>query len=1215
MKINGFIHQYPLSKTLRFKLIPYGRTLEHFTTNISLQKDEELARLYQRVKGYIDEYHRHFINEVLSSVAALDVSAYASLYYKASKDPNDKKKLENEGNALRKKIATHFSSHKNYKTLFDKDLICNILPAWVEDEEKKREIEHFHQFTTYFVGFYENRKNFYTEEAKATGIANRCINDNLPKFLDNARSYEKLTQNFSAGDLSALLADVSGLTPTPIEEFFSLDGYKNFLSQNGIESYNHIIGAVNSHVNQFNQTHGKSEFVPKFKVLFKQILCEGKHFFAIPEAFTSDNEVLGAVNDHYTTVISSIERLNDLFCGIEGYNSSGIYLRNNTAVSELSYRITGSWHSIKDAWEKEYDNSIPNKKKRNDTFYENQEKTWKNISAFSLSALQGYTGDQTLPITDYLKKRSGILFGYILDCYRKAEDLIGKPYTNKSKRLAKNDDDIALIKNLLDALKAFELFAKPFSVSADAGDKDDRFYAVFDECYNDLSDLDRLYDKVRNYITQKPYSTDKIKLNFDNSQFLNGWDKNKEKDYRNVLLRKGNDYYLGIMAKDSSRLFLTYPNEDSNGWEKIEYKYISKPFMDLPKNAFSEKYRELMNPSKEILDIRSEKTYIKDNNNISNFSLSDCHKMIEYYQNFIALYPNWVEFNLHFKSPHEYNDINEFFTDVADQGYKLSFNPISEAFIEDHVASGELYLFRIYSKDFSENSKGTPNLHTLYFKMLFDERNLNDVVIQLCGGAEMFYRYPSIKPEELIVHHKGEPIKNKNSHNTKEFSTFEYDIIKDRRYSQPQFSLHIPIKLNYKSTGKDRINAAVRKALKASDKNYVIGIDRGERHLIYVTVVDNDGNIVEQFSGNCITNEYNDCVHTTDYRELLDRKEKERLSARQNWTTIEGIKELKEGYGSQIVHKICQLVVKYDAIIAMEDLNSGFKNSRAKVEKQMYQKFEKMLIDKLNYLADKNKPVLENGGILKAYQLTEKFESFKKIHSQNGFIFYVPAWLTSKIDPTTGFVDLLNPRYTSVEDGKAFIRKFDSIVYNPSEKLFEFSFDYRNFPKGSTDFTGKWTVCSYGKRIETRRDPEANNRFISSEMDITHEWESFFKKWDIAVSENDMKEQILMHDKKDFYVGFMHLLKLTLQMRNSIPGTETDYLISPVRNRNGEFYNSTNYSSTSPLPSNADANGAYNIARKAMWMISKIKNTPDSDLKKACPPITNKEWLEFAQTV
>jgi len=134
-------------------------------------------------------------------------------------------------------------------------------------------------------------------------------------------------------------------------------------------------------------------------------------------------------------------------------------------------------------------------------------------------------------------------------------------------------------------------------------------------------------------------------------------------------------------------------------------------------------------------------------------------------------------------------------------------------------------------------------------------------------------------------------------------------------------------------------------------------------------------------------------------------------------------------------------------------------------------------------------------------------------------------------------------------------------------------------------------------------------------MDITHEWESFFKKWDIAVSENDMKEQILMHDKKDFYVGFMHLLKLTLQMRNSIPGTETDYLISPVRNRNGEFYNSTNYSSTSPLPSNADANGAYNIARKAMWMISKIKNTPDSDLKKACPPITNKEWLEFAQTV
>ena len=56
------------------------------------------------------------------------------------------------------------------------------------------------------------------------------------------------------------------------------------------------------------------------------------------------------------------------------------------------------------------------------------------------------------------------------------------------------------------------------------------------------------------------------------------------------------------------------------------------------------------------------------------------------------------------------------------------------------------------------------------------------------------------------------------------------------------------------------------------------------------------------------------------------------------------------------------------------------------MEKQVYQKFEKMLIDKLNYLVDKNKSN-ELGGLLNAFQLANKFESFQKMGKQNGFIF------------------------------------------------------------------------------------------------------------------------------------------------------------------------------------------------------------------------------------
>mgnify|MGYP006983234764 CR=1 FL=1 len=87
------------------------------------------------------------------------------------------------------------------------------------------------------------------------------------------------------------------------------------------------------------------------------------------------------------------------------------------------------------------------------------------------------------------------------------------------------------------------------------------------------------------------------------------------------------------------------------------------------------------------------------------------------------------------------------------------------------------------------------------------------------------------------------------------------------------------------------------------------------------------------------------------------------------------------------------------------------------------------------------------------------------------------------------------------------------------------------------------------------------------------------------------------------------MLKLTLQMRNSITGTEIDYLVSPVADENGVFYDSRSCGDT--LPKNADANGAYNIARKGLMFIGQIKET--KDLANFKYDISNKAWLNFAQ--
>ena len=131
--------------------------------------------------------------------------------------------------------------------------------------------------------------------------------------------------------------------------------------------------------------------------------------------------------------------------------------------------------------------------------------------------------------------------------------------------------------------------------------------------------------------------------------------------------------------------------------------------------------------------------------------------------------------------------------------------------------------------------------------MLFDERNLEDVVYKLNGEAEMFYRPASIKYDKP-THPKNTPIKNKNTLNDKKASTFPYDLIKDKRYTKWQFSLHFPITMNFKAPDKAMINDDVRNLLKSCNNNFIIGIDRGERNLLYVSVIDSNGAIIYQHS-------------------------------------------------------------------------------------------------------------------------------------------------------------------------------------------------------------------------------------------------------------------------------------------------------------------------------------------------------------------------------
>ena len=497
-------------------------------------------------------------------------------------------------------------------------------------------------------------------------------------------------------------------------------------------------------------------------------------------------------------------------------------------------------------------------------------------------------------------------------------------------------------------------------------------------------------------------------------------------------------------------------------------------------------------------------------------------------------------------------------------------------------------------------------MHTIYWKMLFDEKNLSNVVYKLNGEAEVFYRKSSLDGS-IPTHPAGKPIKMKNPENIGKESVFKYDLIKDRRYTVDKFQFHVPITMNFQAEGTGNINMDVREYIRDGGIKHIIGIDRGERNLLYVSVINLEGEIIEQYSLNEIVNEYKGKAYPVDYSKILEERSEQRSEARQSWQTIETIKELKEGYISQVIHKIAGLIVKYDAIVVLEDLNLGFKRGRQKVESQVYQKFEKMLIDKLNYLVDKHIDVDQNGGALKAYQLTNKFESFKTLGKQSGFLFYIPAWNTSNIDPITGFVNMFETKYENVDKAKQFFKKFSKIQFNPNGGYYEFSFDYNDFTTKAEGTRTKWTLCSYGSRIETKRSPDNNNQFISKEIALSDEFKKLFNEY--SVNESDIQRSIDGISDKIFFERFLHLFRLMVQMRNSVTGTDVDYILSPIAGPNGVFFDSR-YADKA-LPQDADANGAFNIARKGLWVIDRIQNAEDlANVKLA---ISNKEWLLFAQ--
>lgn len=1318
--LNQFIGLYPLSKTLRFELKPIGKTKENIEKNGILERDTQRAVGYKVVKKVIDEYHKAFIERILNDFENTlgedernewknSLQEFYSLYLSPVSDNGRKDKLAKTQERLWKQIANAFKKDRQYNKLFADELIREDLAEFVStpffenyirsqkgnedipDSEVRaiqetitQDINCFRDFTTYFTGFNKNRENMYMADGKATSIAHRIINENLPKFIDNVEVFKKIADcdEIKIYFVSLYKAMEQYLNVLTINEMFLLEYFPMVLTQKQIDVYNAVIGGkteadgtkiqgLNEYINLYNQQQkDKSKRLPKLKPLFKQILSERNAISWLPDEFESDNEMLESIEKCYqdlrSTVFDGNHSLQSLLSSINDYDLNHIYISNDSSISLISKKQYGGWGVIGNAIMENAKAANPQKRNESNEKYEERiSKIQKGIDSYSIGYLNDVLRnklDDFKPIEDYFLKMGGAVdneteqkptfFTRIENAYTEAHTLLTSPYP-EGRQLSQDKKNVEKIKNLLDAIKELQHFVKPLLGQGAESEKDNNFYGEFIPFWELLDQITVLYNMVRNRMTQKPYTDEKIKLYFDNNAtFLRGWVDSKTESsdngtqYGGYLFRRQNaigeyDYYLGV-SKDIKlfRSFVEVKESDKSTYERLNYYQLkSKTFYG---TLYKGNYEIESANIKRAIDnvvylIGSAATKEKVNNEkgkrqpkintaigylkflqqqdkdlfnilLKDKSFQECNKAIIASMKSTLLSLNRIP------SAKDYAQKNYvLFSVMMDdidtllQEKIFTYFSVSKCELDNAVGRDlrPLYLFKITNKDLSfaetyENglrkNRGTENLHTMYFKALMSgTQNVLDI-----GSGAIYFREHKISytEEQLKRGHHYEMLKGK----------FSYPIISNKRYAFDKFQFHLSVNLNYYADKNVNINTLVNAYLKESNSTHVIGIDRGERHLLYLSLIDLQGNIVEQYSLNEIVSEYNGNTYRTNYHVLLDKREIQRKEARLSWQTIESIKELKEGYMSQVIHKIVELMVKYNAIVVLEDLNMGFKRGRQKVEKQVYQKFEKMLIDKLNYLVDKKLAVTEPGGVLKAYQLANKFESSQKRDKQNGFLFYVPAWNTSKMDPTTGFVDLFDTRYVNIAKAKAFFGKFKSIRYDAKKGWIEFAFDYNDFTTKASGTRTQWTLCTQGTRIETKRDPSQNNQFISEEFDLTSRFIELFSQFKIDPDGNLM-EQICSQTEASFYKSILHLLHVTLQMRNSKTGTDVDYLISPVINSHDEFYDSRHCGKD--LPNNADANGAYNIARKGLWIIEQIKQSEDfAHLKLA---ISNKEWLQYAQ--
>lgn len=1230
LNFGEFTRRYRTLKTLTMQAVPVGATRMNIARDHVIEDDAYLTEQGAVVKDVISRYHREFINAVLAEKHELDISGYAELYAIKEKTADDWERFNKEAARLRKEIAGFFSAQPAFALMKkDAEFVKKVLPEYTNVPYELTALNVFKSSSTNLKPYLNQKMYVYGSEKKANTIAYRSINDNLPKFIGNVKVYEELKERL-ASDLETAEKELC----ESFDEIFSMDRYGDFLSQKGIDRYNRCIGGysteerhikgLNNYIAEYNhKVKDKKERLPLMTQLFKQILVNPEIVSFVTTPINEDKEAFEVLAGFHDKTAEPFDKLEVLIRNLGDYDPEGVFIKAGR-INDISKAIIGDWSFITKRLKDLYDIESPVANKTTKKYKNDKERYFKSMKSVSLKRLDDAVREEgedasVKRVTEYISGMKNGRGVSIPGAMRASWEPVGTVAEKVlsgiplQKDLRNDDYTKGLVKEYADSYKEFERFVRMLEGSGDEVHRDTEFYNIIDACHDYLRAGDRLYNRIRNYVSQTPWRDERIRLTFGNPSLLNGWSQSVIHNKGAVLLLKDGEYFLGILKKgmNNYRAFMDVGAPEKGGEYFSFMRYESLDAAKQCPRLFITNISGTQAESTYGLTDEIKRIYADYKDKDKEITLDELHILIDYYRKALEIYKGKT-FNL--PPVESYNKLSDFYFDVSPQLRSVDYSRKMDAdAIMRLVKKGSLYLFRLHMRDMNEGSHGKDSLSYMYWKALFDPDNA-DGIYWLNGGGSLFYRPATyLNP---VVHKAGEPIKNKNPNAHSETSTYDYDIIKKRSFTKEMFMLSVPLSMNNDLPQEINMEQEINRAINKADGVNVLAVSRGETDLLYYAVVGPNGRILEHGSLNVIgkNNTNSEKVIPQDYSEALKKIEAKRQDERRSWNQLDNIANLKRGYLSQVVPIICRLMVKYNAVLCLEDIKAGFKNSRAKIERNVYQQFEERIIKKLNFYVDKNVGKHEPGGVFNAYQLTSPFRSFESIYRQTGAIFYVPPYYTSNIDPVTGFVNRFDTSYKTILAAQTFIETFDRIVYNEADDLFEFSFKYSNFTELPKGYRDEWTFCTYGDRL-LRKINVLTGRYQYDTVSVTEMMHGLLREYNVSYRNgNDIREVLASVKTADFYRQFLDIVRLTLQMVNR--SADMNYLISPVRGPDGRFFCTDD--APEGMPQNASANGAYNIARKGLILMKRIREATDEQLsskvssEKVNLDVGFDEWLSFA---